>query len=91
MRKLQQQLNMYLVIFSYISPRIKLNLIYLNPLFLFCGYYVYNAENEAIIISNISYVELRSLQGDRIKSYPLGNNMYLVQKKDNINKLQGTD
>ena len=70
---------------------IKLNLIYLNPLFLFCGYYVYNAENEAIIISNISYVELRSLQGDRIKSYPLGNNMYLVQKKDNINKLQGTD
>ena len=59
---------------------VRLSLIYLNPLFLMCGYYIYKSENEAVIISNISYIELRSLNGFRLKSTSLGNNIYLVSK-----------
>lgn len=66
---------------------IKLSLIYLNPLFLMCGYYIYKSENETVIISNISYIQLRSLNGFRLKSTSLGNNIYLIQKSDNINLL----
>ncbi|CDA09748.1 hypothetical protein [Intestinibacter bartlettii] len=66
---------------------VRLSLIYLNPLFLMCGYYIYKSENEAVIISNISYIELRSLNGFRLKSTSLGNNIYLVQKSDNIGLL----
>lgn len=64
---------------------IKLSLIYLNPLWLFCGYYIYKSENDAVIISNISYGELRSLVGVRLKSSVLGNSIYLIRKKDNNN------
>lgn len=66
---------------------IKLSLIYLNPLWLFCGYYVYKSENDTILISNISYGELRGLVGIRLKSSVLGNNIYLIQKKDNMDFL----
>lgn len=62
---------------------IKLSLIYLNPLWLFCGYYIYKSENDTVIISNISYGELRSLLGVRLKSSVLGNSIYLIRKKDN--------
>lgn len=62
---------------------IKLGLIYLNPLLLIFGYYIYKAENDTIIISNISYGELRGLLGVRLKSSVLTNNVYLIRKKDN--------
>lgn len=66
---------------------IKLSLIYLNPLWLMCGYYIYKSENDTIIISNISYGELKGMVGIKFKSSVLGNNIYLIQKKDNINIL----
>jgi hypothetical protein len=66
---------------------IKLNLIYLNPLFLICGYYVYKAKDEMVIITDIPYIKLKNLSGDRLKSSRLGNDIYLVQKNDNINRL----
>lgn len=66
---------------------IKLNLIYLNPLFLFWGYYIYKSENEVVIISNITYGELKGLGDIKLKSSVLGNSIYLVQRKDNIDIL----
>ncbi|MGL4730897.1 MAG: hypothetical protein ACRCW0_04860 [Clostridium sp.] len=66
---------------------IKLNLIYLNPLFLFFGYYIYKSENEVVIISNITYGELKGLGDIKLKSSVLGNGIYLVQRKDNIDIL----
>lgn len=80
-KTLTVNLILYLLIgFMYI----KLSLIYLNPLWLVCGYYIYKSENDTVIISNISYGELRCLVGVRLKSSVLGNNIYLIQKKDNI-------
>lgn len=66
---------------------VKLNLIYLNPLWLFFGYYIYKAENDIVIISNITYGELKGLGNIKLKSSILGNNMYLVQRKDNLDIL----
>lgn len=66
---------------------IKLKLIYLNPLFLFCGYYVYNADKGMVIITNISCDEIHQLNATRVKASPLGNKIYLIQKFDNLNRL----
>lgn len=66
---------------------VKLNLIYLNPLWLFFGYYIYKAENDIVIISNITYGEFKGLGNIKLKSSILGNNIYLVQRKDNLDIL----
>lgn len=66
---------------------IKLKLIYLNPLFLLCGYYMYNADNGIIIITNISCDEIHQLNGTTVKASPLGNKIYLIQKLDNLSRL----
>lgn len=62
---------------------IRLNLIYLNPLWLIGGYIMYKAENEMIIITNISYSDMKSLEGERLKSRLLSGRIYLVRKQDN--------
>ncbi|WP_394896470.1 hypothetical protein [Clostridium paraputrificum] len=63
---------------------IKLKIIYLNPLWLFCGYYIYKSDKDIVIISNIPYGELRNLIGVRLKSSILCNNVYLIRRKDNV-------
>ena len=62
---------------------IKLKIVYLNPLWLFCGYYIYKADNDSVIISNFSYGELRGLIGTRVKSSLICDKVYLIRKKDN--------
>lgn len=62
---------------------VKLNLIYLNPLWLLNGYFVYRDDNELIIITNITYSDFKSLSGEELKSTLLGGKIYLVQKSDN--------
>ncbi|MDU1112043.1 hypothetical protein [Clostridium perfringens] len=62
---------------------IKLKVVYLNPLWLFCGYYIYKADNNSVIISNFSYGELRGLIGERLKSSLICDKIYLIRKKDN--------
>ncbi|EML4476233.1 Uncharacterised protein [Clostridioides difficile] len=63
---------------------IKLNLIYLNPLWLLFGYSVYKSDNEVVIITNISYGKLKTLKNINLKSSYLGNDIYLIQKSENL-------
>lgn len=63
---------------------IKLNLIYLNPLWLLFGYSVYNSDNEVVIITNISYGKLKTLKNINLKSSYLGNDIYLIQRSENL-------
>mgnify|MGYP001100309655 FL=1 len=63
---------------------IKVNLIYLNPLWLLFGYSVYKSDNEVVIITNISYGKLKTLKNINLKSSYLGNDIYLIQKSENL-------
>lgn len=63
---------------------IKLNLIYLNPLWLLFGYSVYKSDNEVVIITNISYGKLKTLKNINLKSSYLGNDIYLIQRSENL-------
>lgn len=78
--KLIVNIILYLLIgFMYV----KLKIVYLNPLWLFCGYYIYKGDNNSVIISNFEYGELRSLMGENLKSSLICDKIYLIRKKDN--------
>ncbi|WP_304341591.1 hypothetical protein [Metaclostridioides mangenotii] len=62
---------------------IKLDLIYLNPLWLLFGYGIYLSSDDNIIITNISYGKLKTLKNTNLRCSILVNNIYLIQKKDN--------
>lgn len=62
---------------------IRLNLIYLNPLWSLFGYIMYKTDTDMIIITNIPYCRIKSLNNNRVKGTLLGGNIYLIQKKDN--------
>lgn len=67
---------------------VKLNLIYFNPLWLLCGYVVYNAADDFIIITNIDYTSLKQCEEEGLRSTFLANRIYLIRKKDNIQNLK---
>lgn len=60
---------------------VKLDLVYLNPLWLVLGYVTYITDTGTILISNIPYDVLRQQQS--LKCTYLTTNMYLARKKDN--------
>lgn len=62
---------------------IRLNLIYLNPLWAIFGYLIYRNDNREIIITNISRQALR--QKKRIKGYYISNDIFIANKKYNLN------
>jgi len=62
---------------------IRLNLIYLNPLWSIWGYIMYKTDTDMIIITNIPYSRIKTLNNSRIKGTLLGGNIYLIQKRDN--------
>ncbi|WP_262771171.1 hypothetical protein [Clostridioides difficile] len=75
-----------LILYSLIGLMyIKLNLIYLNPLWLLFGYSVYKSDNEVVIITNIPYGRLKALRNTNLKSSYLGNDIYLIQRSENDN------
>ncbi|ALP03590.1 TPA: hypothetical protein KRE09_003981 [Clostridioides difficile] len=75
-----------LILYSLIGLMyIKLNLIYLNPLWLLFGYSVYKSDNEVVIITNIPYGRLKTLRNTNLKSSYLGNDIYLIQRSENDN------
>ncbi|MFZ7119503.1 MAG: hypothetical protein ACOWWH_00950 [Eubacteriaceae bacterium] len=63
---------------------IRLNLIYLNPLWSLFGYIMYKTDTEMIIITNIPYSKKNQIIGERVKGTLLGGNIYLIQQKDNM-------
>lgn len=73
--------NIFLfVLIGYIY--LKLNLIYLNPLWAMFGYITYRDMNKEIIITNISREELRHKY--KLKGYYISNNVFVAHKKDNL-------
>lgn len=62
---------------------IRLNLIYLNPLWSIFGYIMYKTDSDMIIITDIPYCRIKSLNNSRVKGTLLGGNIYLIQKREN--------
>lgn len=60
---------------------IRLNLLYLNPLWSLVGYLSYRINSEVVVITNIKYSELKKLRS--IKGYYIANDIFIAQKKDN--------
>lgn len=60
---------------------LRLNLIYLNPLWAMFGYIIYRDANKEIVITNISREVLR--HKERLKGYYISNNIFIAHKKDN--------
>lgn len=67
------------VLIGYIYLR--LNLIYLNPLWAIFGYLIYRDSNRKIVITNISREELRHIE--KLKGYYISNDIFVAHKKDN--------
>lgn len=67
------------VLIGYIYLR--LNLIYLNPLWAIFGYLIYRDSNRGIVITNISREELRHME--KLKGYYISNDIFVAHKKDN--------
>ena len=67
------------VLIGYIYLR--LNLIYLNPLWAIFGYLIYRDSNREIVITNISREELRHIE--KLKGYYISNDIFVAHKKDN--------
>ncbi|OAX73048.1 hypothetical protein A0R58_07030 [Lactiplantibacillus paraplantarum] len=62
---------------------VKLNLIYLNPTFLFFGYVPYFSKSK-IIISNVSYEKLRNNEHEKKwNGAYIANGIVVIRKEDN--------
>lgn len=60
---------------------IRLNLVYLNPLWAIFGYLSYRFNDDKILITDISYNNLKMFE--EINGYYLLNSIFVAQKKDN--------
>lgn len=67
------------VLIGYIYLR--LNLIYLNPLWAMFGYAIYRDANKDIVITNISREVLR--HKEKLKGYYISNDIFIAHKKNN--------
>ncbi|EHL11103.1 hypothetical protein HMPREF9629_00640 [Peptoanaerobacter stomatis] len=63
---------------------IRLDLLYLNPVFALLGYVHYNSEN-FVIISNIKYIDLINVINNKndLHVYEVTDTIFLARKKDN--------
>lgn len=62
---------------------IKLNLLYLNPLWSMFGYLSYRVNSDTVIITNIKYTSLRQKKGINIKGFYIANDIFVAQKCNN--------
>lgn len=60
---------------------IRLNLLYLNPLWSIVGYLTYRANSEVVLITNIKYSELKRL--NKLKGYYVANDIFIARKQNN--------
>lgn len=60
---------------------IRLNLIYLNPLWAILGYAIYKMEDEFIIITNIPFIRINHM--DSLRGYYLSNGIFVAHSKHN--------
>ncbi|MBD5087388.1 MAG: hypothetical protein HDT30_01045 [Clostridiales bacterium] len=64
---------------------IRLNLLYLNPLWSIFGYLSYRVNSDVIVITNIKYKDLKTMSRNKIglKGVFLADDIYLALKKYN--------
>ena len=62
---------------------VRLNLLYLNPLWSMFGYLAYKVNADVIIITNIKYAELKRTRKTPIRGYYLANDIFVAKKKNN--------
>lgn len=60
---------------------LRLNLIYLNPLWAMFGYIIYRDADKEIIITNISRTALR--HKEKLKGYYISNGIFIAHRKNN--------
>lgn len=60
---------------------IRLNLLYLNPLWSMMGFLAYRVNSEVVVITNIKYAELKRLK--KLKGYYVANDIFIAQKECN--------
>lgn len=61
---------------------IRLNLIYLNPLWAIFGYAIYRSEDERIIVTNIPITRMKLISS--FKGFYLSNGIFVAHNKDNL-------
>ena len=62
---------------------IRLNLLYLNPLWSMFGYLSYKANSDTIIITNIKFSELKHMKDVQLNGFFLANDIFVVKREDN--------
>lgn len=64
---------------------IRLNLLYLNPLWSVFGYLSYRANSDVVIITNIKYTELKNkkLNNIPVTGFYIANDIFVAQREDN--------
>ena len=66
---------------------IKLDLMYLNPLWTLQGYTSYEMDNK-YIITDISYNDLKRNNNEELMGYSLTNGIIVIKEKDNLTQLE---
>ena len=64
---------------------IRMNLLYLNPLWSMFGYLSYRANSDIVIITNISFANLKHMKKNciRMKGFYIANDIFVAQKDQN--------
>ncbi len=60
---------------------IRLNLLYLNPLWSVAGFLAYRVNSEVVVITNIKYAELKRI--NKLKGYYVANDIFIARKESN--------
>ena len=64
---------------------IRLNLLYLNPLWAVAGYLSYRINSDKVLVTNIEYAKIKSIRDNNIelKGFSISNDIFVAQKSDN--------
>lgn len=64
---------------------IRLNLLYLNPLWSMFGYLSYRVNSDVVVVTNLKYIELKQLRLNDVslKGFYITNDIFVAQRKDN--------
>lgn len=64
---------------------IRLNLIYLNPLWSVCGYFPYWINADVVVITDLKYSELKNIKETRqkLKGMYIANDIFIAKRKNN--------
>lgn len=60
---------------------IRLNLLYLNPLWSMAGFLAYRVNSEVVVITDIKYTELKKI--NKLKGYYVANDIFIARKENN--------